>query len=123
MRTFEQRDGLLRVKLRRHLATTNDSSGCISRPYKSPPTLHRQLTRSSLLHTSDLAFTSYSAHLPKMHFSLATIIAVVPLLASASPLAKQPHSAISLARRGDLHQEDGSIDADKLKGHLAASIK
>jgi len=58
-----------------------------------------------------------------MHFSLATIIAVVPLLASASPLAKQPHSTISLARKSNLHQEDGSIDPDKLKGHVASSIE
>jgi cathepsin D len=58
-----------------------------------------------------------------MHFSLATIIAVVPLLVSASPLAKQPHSTISLVRKSNLHQEDGSIDDDKLKGHLASTIK
>jgi cathepsin D len=58
-----------------------------------------------------------------MHFSLATIIAVVPLLASASPLAKQPHSTVSLARKSHLHQEDGSLDADKLKGHLAVSVE
>jgi cathepsin D len=58
-----------------------------------------------------------------MHFSLATIIAVVPLLASASPLAKQPHSTISLARKSNLHQDDGSLDADKLSGHLSSSIE
>src|SRR5271170_2455028 len=56
-----------------------------------------------------------------MHFSLATIIAVVPLLASATPLAYSPRTTIPISKRANLHRDDGSVDTEALKASVAAS--
>lgn len=53
-----------------------------------------------------------------MHFSLATILAVVPLLASASPLAQSPRATIPLSKRSNLYKEDGALNLDVLRGQL-----
>ena len=53
-----------------------------------------------------------------MHFSLATILAIAPLLASASPLAQSPRATIPLAKRSNLYQADGSVNLDVLRGQL-----
>ena len=56
-----------------------------------------------------------------MHFSLATVLAVAPLLAAASPLAKQPLTTIPLSKKSNLYAQDGSLNLDALRGQLAAS--
>jgi cathepsin D len=56
-----------------------------------------------------------------MHFSLATIIAVLPLLAAASPIAQKPRITIPLSKRTNLFRGDGSVDIDVLKLHAAHS--
>jgi cathepsin D len=56
-----------------------------------------------------------------MHFSLATILAIVPLLASASPLAQQPRVTIPLQKKSNVYRTDGSVNVDVLKGQIAAS--
>lgn len=59
--------------------------------------------------------------LDKMHFSLATILAVLPLLASATPLAQSPRVTIPISKRSNLRRSDGSVNAEALKGSVAAS--
>ncbi|KIM26783.1 hypothetical protein M408DRAFT_177621 [Serendipita vermifera MAFF 305830] len=56
-----------------------------------------------------------------MHFSLATILAIVPLLASASPLAEYPRTSIPLAKRSKMYRSDGSLDVEHLRNHLSSS--
>lgn len=56
-----------------------------------------------------------------MHFSLATILAVLPLLASATPLAQSPRVTIPISKRSNLRRSDGSVNAEALKGSVAAS--
>jgi hypothetical protein len=56
-----------------------------------------------------------------MHFSLATLIIVVPLLASATPLAQSPRVTIPISRRINLRRQDGSVDIDALKTSVSAS--
>jgi cathepsin D len=56
-----------------------------------------------------------------MYFSLATIIAVVPLLASATPLPQSPQVKIPIFQKTNLRRHDGSIDAEALKRFVAAS--
>lgn len=56
-----------------------------------------------------------------MHFSLATILVIVPLLASASPLAQQPRVTIPLQKKSNVYRSDGSVNIDVLKGQIAAS--
>lgn len=57
-----------------------------------------------------------------MHFSLATIIAIVPLLASATPLSQSPHATIPIFKRTDRRRHDGSVDFEALKRSVSASI-
>jgi hypothetical protein len=57
-----------------------------------------------------------------MHFSLAIILTIVPLLASASPLVEQPRVTIPLFERSNLHLPDGSVNVEKLSGYLASSL-
>jgi hypothetical protein len=77
----------------------------------------------SLLSVVTRRFETSLARLDKMHFSLATIIAVVPLLASASPLSQVPYVTINISKRTDVHHHDGSVNAEGLKGSVDASIK
>jgi hypothetical protein len=57
-----------------------------------------------------------------MHFSLATLIIVVPLLASATPLAQSPRVTIPISKRTNLRRQDGSVDISALTGSVSASI-
>lgn len=56
-----------------------------------------------------------------MHFSLATILAVVPLLVSAAPTTQKPRVTIPLSKRTNVYRSDGSVDIDALKLHAAHS--
>jgi cathepsin D len=56
-----------------------------------------------------------------MQFSIATILAVLPLLASASPIAQQPRVSIPLSKRSNVFRRDGSVDIEVLKIQAAAS--
>ncbi|PVF94542.1 acid protease [Serendipita vermifera] len=56
-----------------------------------------------------------------MQFSLATILAVLPLLAAASPLAQQPRVTIPLTKRSNVRRADGSVDIDVMKLQVAHS--
>jgi hypothetical protein len=56
-----------------------------------------------------------------MLFALATIIAVVPLFAAASPLSQPPHITIPISKRANFRRDDGSVDAEALKASVAAS--
>lgn len=56
-----------------------------------------------------------------MHFSFATIIAVLPLLAAASPIAQKPRITIPLSKRTNLFRDDGSVDIEVMKLHAAHS--
>jgi hypothetical protein len=60
-----------------------------------------------------------------MHVSLATIIAVVPLVLSAANTTQTPHVTIPLKMRGNFHRSDGSVDLEALKqnaDHTAAYV-
>jgi hypothetical protein len=50
-----------------------------------------------------------------MHLSLATILAVVPLVVSATNTTQTPHVTIPLKMRGDFYRSDGSVDIEALK--------
>jgi cathepsin D len=50
-----------------------------------------------------------------MHFSLATILAVVPLVLSAANTTQTPHVTIPLKWRGNFYRSDGSVDLKALK--------
>lgn len=56
-----------------------------------------------------------------MYFSLATIIAVLPLLAAASPVAQKPRVTIPLTKRTDVYRRDGSVDIEVMKLQAAHS--
>jgi hypothetical protein len=56
-----------------------------------------------------------------MRFSLATIITVVPLLASATPLVQSPRVTIPISKRTNLRRQDGSVDVEALKASVSAS--
>jgi cathepsin D len=56
-----------------------------------------------------------------MHFSLATILAVIPLLASASPTTQKPRVTIPLNKRTNVYRSDGSVDIEVLKLQAAHS--
>ena len=58
-----------------------------------------------------------------MHLSLAAIIVVVPLLASATPLAQSPRVTIPISKTTNLHRNDGSLDVEALKRSVAASTE
>jgi cathepsin D len=57
-----------------------------------------------------------------MQFSLATILAVLPLLAAASPIAQQPRITIPLTKRTNVFRSDGSVDIEKMKIQVAHSM-
>jgi cathepsin D len=56
-----------------------------------------------------------------MHFSLATILAVVPLLVSAAPTVQKPRIHIPLTKRSNVLRRDGSVDIEVLKLQAAHS--
>jgi hypothetical protein len=56
-----------------------------------------------------------------MRFSLTTVIAIVPLLASATPLAQPLHVTIPISKKTDLRRDDGSVDIEALKASVSAS--
>jgi cathepsin D len=56
-----------------------------------------------------------------MHFTVTTVLAVLPLFAAASPVTHAPRSKISLSKRSNLSQADGSVNAANLRAHLVAS--
>ncbi|KZP17216.1 acid protease [Athelia psychrophila] len=57
-----------------------------------------------------------------MHFALATVIAALPFLVVASPTPEIPHTKISLNKRSNLKQQDGSVNATNLRAHKAGSV-
>jgi len=57
-----------------------------------------------------------------MHFSAATILAVVPLLVSASPTMQKPRVTIPLNKRTNVFLNDGSVDVKMLKLQAASSV-
>jgi cathepsin D len=56
-----------------------------------------------------------------MHYSLATILAVLPLLVSAVPTAQKPRITIPLNKRTNVYRSDGSVDIEVLKLQAAHS--
>jgi cathepsin D len=50
-----------------------------------------------------------------MHFSLTTILAVVPLVLSAANTTQTPPATIPLKRHGSIYRSDGSVDLEALK--------
>jgi cathepsin D len=56
-----------------------------------------------------------------MHFSLATILAVVPLLVSAAPTPQKPRLSIPLDKHTNVYRSDGSVDIEVLKLQAAHS--
>lgn len=58
-----------------------------------------------------------------MHFPLATLVALIPLLASASPITESPRIVIPISKRSSLRHEDGSVNVDALKSSVSASVK
>jgi cathepsin D len=50
-----------------------------------------------------------------MHFSLATILAVVPLVVSAANTTQTRHVTIPLKMRGNFYRSDGSVDLEALE--------
>jgi hypothetical protein len=56
-----------------------------------------------------------------MHFSLATILAVAPLLVSAAPTVEKPRITIPLNKRTNVYRIDGSVDTEVLKLQAAHS--
>jgi cathepsin D len=57
-----------------------------------------------------------------MHFSIGTILAIVPLLVSASPLAEQPRVTIPLSERSNLFKQDGFVNLDKVREHRGFTV-
>ncbi|KIM92347.1 hypothetical protein PILCRDRAFT_83534 [Piloderma croceum F 1598] len=57
-----------------------------------------------------------------MHFTLAALLAVLPLFSTASPVTHMPRAKIGLNKRSALTQADGSVNAANLRAHLAASL-
>jgi cathepsin D len=53
-----------------------------------------------------------------MHFSLAIILAVVPLVLSAANTTQTPHITIPLKRHGSVYRSDGSVDLQALKRNV-----
>jgi hypothetical protein len=58
-----------------------------------------------------------------MRFLFATIIAVVPLLASATPIVQSPHVTIPISKSTNLRRDDGSVDIKALRDSIAASTE
>jgi cathepsin D len=56
-----------------------------------------------------------------MHFPITTILAVLPLLASATPIAQHPRVTIPLTKRTNVFRQDGSVDIEVLKIQAASS--
>lgn len=56
-----------------------------------------------------------------MHFSLATILAVLPIFAAASPVAQVPRAKIGLAKRSNTTNSDGTVNAANLRAQLAGA--
>lgn len=56
-----------------------------------------------------------------MHFTLATILAVLPLFATAFPVSQVPRAKIGLSKRSNLTHADGSVNAANLRAQLASS--
>ncbi|KAG9052915.1 hypothetical protein FS842_009044 [Serendipita sp. 407] len=54
-----------------------------------------------------------------MHFSVATLLTIAPLLALSSPVPQSPRATIPLSRRSNLYREDGSLDLAVLRGQLS----
>lgn len=56
-----------------------------------------------------------------MHFPIATILAVLPLLASATPIAQSPRVTVPLTKRTNVFHRDGSVNIEVLKTQAAAA--
>jgi cathepsin D len=60
-----------------------------------------------------------------MHFTIATILAVIPVVVSAANTTQTPHVTIPLKRRGNIYRSDGAVDLEALKrnsNHTAAYV-
>lgn len=57
----------------------------------------------------------------KMRFHLATILAVTPILVSATPTTENPPLTIPLNKRTNVYRSDGSVDIEALKAQVAHS--
>jgi hypothetical protein len=57
-----------------------------------------------------------------MHFSLATILVVVPLLVSAAPTTQKPRVTIPLRKHTNIYRSDGSVNTEALKLQAAHSV-
>jgi cathepsin D len=57
-----------------------------------------------------------------MHFSTATILAVIPLLVSAAPTTQKPRVTIPLNKYTNVFRSDGSINIKILKLQAASSV-
>jgi len=57
-----------------------------------------------------------------MHFSTATILAVLPLLVSAAPTTQKPRVTVPLSRHTNVYRSDGSVDVKILKLQAAHSV-
>lgn len=56
-----------------------------------------------------------------MYFSLATVLAVLPIFAAASPVAQVPRAKIGLTKRSNTTNADGTVNAANLRAQLASS--
>jgi hypothetical protein len=56
-----------------------------------------------------------------MHLSIATILAVFPLLVLSTPTTQKPRLTIPLTKRTNVYRRDGSVDIEALKLQLARS--
>jgi cathepsin D len=57
-----------------------------------------------------------------MHFSIATILIIVPILVSAAPTTQKPHITIPLNKHTNVHRSDGSVNPEALKLQVARSV-
>jgi cathepsin D len=57
-----------------------------------------------------------------MHFTLYSVLAVLPLFTAASPITQMPRAKIGLQKRSNTTLADGSVDAANLRAQLAASM-
>lgn len=81
----------------------------------------RHATRFSIVTPHD-TFTPLFSLPYIMRFTLATVIAAFPFLVIASPTPLTSPTKISLNKRTNLKQQDGSVNATNLRAHTAASV-
>lgn len=54
-----------------------------------------------------------------MHFPLAVLLAIAPLLGLASPITNQPRVTIPISKRDTTRRSDGSVNIAAVKAQVA----